>query len=113
MYRKIIILILVSCPGVASSEEKPFWPHGSMVYTNKSTWIKYCHNFKRYRIGEDIVGCVTKMPDGKPNDLIMGYANDFTKSELGKMLDSTLNPNLPLRNHSRFKCLRVTSGWQC
>ena len=95
------------------SEEKEFWEHGSMIYTNKSTWLKSCDSSEKYRIGDDIVACITKSQSGEPNDLVMSYAGDFIKSELTVMSNATVNPDLPLRSHSRFKCLRVTSGWMC
>jgi hypothetical protein len=114
MYRNILILILSVFSGAVVSEEQSFLPPGgSAEYTNKETWLRECKNVEQYRIGVDIVACIIKQPDEKSFRLVMSYANDFTKSELGKMLDGKLNPKLPPRNHSRFKCLRLTSGWIC
>ena len=97
--------------------EESFWPYGSASYTNKNTWLKLCaeksYDDKKYLIGKDIVACVTKEPDGSVHSLIMSPAFNFSESELAEMHNSNELPELPPRNHSRFKCLRLTSGWMC
>lgn len=114
MYRNILILIFLIFSGAVLSEEKAFLPlGGSAEYGSKASWLKDCHMVKKYRIGEDIVACVIGQYDGKMYRLVMSHAKKFTKVELEKMLDGKLNPDIPSRNHSRFKCLRLTSGWMC
>jgi len=97
--------------------EELFWPHGSATYTNKDSWLRLCaensYDDKKYLIGTDIAACVTKTPDGKVWGLIMSPAKNFSEAEFKEMISSIEMPELPPRNHSRFKCLRLTNGWMC
>ena len=114
---KTLILLVICLLTSGVSAEELFWPHGSTTYTNKDSWLKLCaensYDDKKYLIGTDIVACVTKSPDGRIWGLVMSSAVKFSEAELKEMLSSTEMPELPPRNHSRFKCLRLASGWMC
>ncbi len=114
---KVLVFLIAGCSMSPTKAEEPFWPHGSASYTNKESWLHLCaensYDDKKYLIGTDIVACVTKAPDGSVNSLIMSPAFNFSSSELAEMHSSRELSVLPPRNHSRFKCLRLTSGWMC
>ena len=83
MCKALLFLLLFYFCSVAGAAEPMFWPHGSAEYTDKATWKAQCKarsiDGKYYRIGHDIVACVTKTPDGKPYNLVMSYAGHFPK----------------------------------
>ena len=110
-----ILACLVFFTAIASAEPH-FWESGSAIYTNRESWEQDCRlkeEKQAYRIGDDIVACVTTTTTGNPRNLVMTPASNFTELELSKMTDSTTSALLPLRSHPRFLCLRVTSGWMC
>jgi len=81
--QKAILILLLSIPCLQLlAEEKEFWPYGSATYTNKVTWLAECDansiDGKRYRIGEDIVACVTKTADNQPYGLVMSPSSGFS-----------------------------------
>ena len=117
MNKSILIILVTTCCTYVYAAERVFWSHGSAIYTNHALWLKKCNtesiDGKKYRIGTDIVACITKTANGKPKDLIMCNAKRFSKKYVSKMRESTENSLLPSRKHSRFKCLSIRDGWVC
>jgi len=115
--KSLLVLLMFACCGPAIAAERAFWPYGSTPYLYYALWLKRCNSESidgnKYRIGTDIVACITKSANGKPGDLLMTYARRFAKRDRDKMHDSSENPLLPSRKHSRFKCLDIKLGWIC
>ena len=111
-----ILACVALSAAITYAEETPFWDSGSAIFTSRPSWERDCSSreeIETYRIGDDIVACVTVTVSGNPRNLVMTAASNFTEIELSKMEDSKTFPMLPRRSHPRFRCLQTSSGWIC